>query len=54
MGGIYIYIYIYIYICILGEMEHGSVDWVHLSKDMDPWWAFVNTVMNISIFVKGG
>jgi hypothetical protein len=25
-----------------------GVDWIHLDKDRDRWWALVNTVMNLS------
>jgi hypothetical protein len=24
-----------------------GVDWIHLAKDRNQWWAFVNTVMNL-------
>jgi hypothetical protein len=24
-----------------------SVDWIHLAQDMDHWWAFVWSVMNL-------
>jgi hypothetical protein len=25
------------------------VDWIHLVEDQDKWWAFVNTVMKLSV-----
>jgi hypothetical protein len=29
------------------DIESEDVDWIHLIKDMDQWWAAVNTVMNL-------
>jgi hypothetical protein len=26
--------------------ENGYMGWMHVAKDRDRWWAFVNTVMN--------
>jgi hypothetical protein len=30
------------------------VDWIHLAKDRDQWWAFANTVMNLRGSIKDG
>jgi hypothetical protein len=31
----------------LGEIGWEGVDWIHLNKDTDQWWALINTVMNL-------
>jgi hypothetical protein len=31
----------------LREIGWGSVEWIQLGKDMDWWWALVNTVMSL-------
>jgi hypothetical protein len=33
----------------LRETRLECVDWIHLAKDRDRWWALVNTVMNLRI-----
>jgi len=30
------------------------IDWNHLAKDRDQWWALVNTVMNLQVPNKAG
>jgi hypothetical protein len=34
---------------VLREIVLGGVDWIHLAKDSDQWWAFINTVQNLSV-----
>jgi hypothetical protein len=31
----------------LREIGFGDVDWIHLARDGDRWWALLNTVMNL-------
>jgi hypothetical protein len=31
------------------EIVFGDVDWIHLARDRDRWWALVNTVMNLRV-----
>jgi len=31
------------------EMGREFVDWMHLLRDREQWWAFVNTVMNLRL-----
>jgi len=31
----------------LQEVGCGGMDWIELSRDMDRWWAVLNTVMNL-------
>jgi hypothetical protein len=31
------------------DIEWEGVDWIHLAKDRDQWWALVNTVMNLRV-----
>jgi hypothetical protein len=33
----------------LWEIRWGNEDWIHLDQDRDQWWAFVNTVLNVSL-----
>jgi hypothetical protein len=33
----------------LREIGWGSVDWIQLVRDRDPWRALVNTVMNLRV-----
>jgi hypothetical protein len=33
----------------LRETGWKVVDWMHLSQDMDQWWAVVNTIMNLRV-----
>jgi hypothetical protein len=32
-----------------GKIGWEMVDWLHLSRDRDQWWALVNTVMNFGV-----
>jgi 3-methyladenine DNA glycosylase AlkD len=32
--------------------QDGGVDCIHLVQDMDQWWAAVDTVMNLLVFIK--
>jgi hypothetical protein len=29
------------------KVRQGCVDWIHLAKDRDQWWALVKMVMNL-------
>jgi len=31
----------------LKQVEWESVDWIHLPRDRDKWWALVNTVIHL-------
>jgi len=31
------------------EIGLEVVDWIHLARDRDEWWALVNTVMNLRV-----
>jgi len=31
------------------EIGLEVVDWIHLARDRDEWWALVNTVMNFRV-----
>ena len=31
------------------EVRWRGVDWIHLARDRDRWWALVNTVMNLQV-----
>jgi hypothetical protein len=31
------------------EIGWGGMDWFSLTQDKEKWWAFVNTVMNLSV-----
>jgi hypothetical protein len=33
----------------LRKIGFGDVNWIHLTKDRDRWWALVNTVMNLQV-----
>jgi hypothetical protein len=33
----------------LRAIGFGDVDWIHLARDRDRWWAVVNTVMNLRV-----
>jgi hypothetical protein len=33
----------------LREIGWDGMDWIDLAQDMDKWWAFVNTVMNLRV-----
>jgi hypothetical protein len=33
----------------LSETGLGVVDWIHLARDSDQWWALVNTVINLQV-----
>jgi hypothetical protein len=33
----------------LKEIGWGSMDWIHLVRDRDQWWALVNSVMNLKV-----
>jgi hypothetical protein len=33
----------------LKETRWEDVDWIHLAKDRDQWWALVNMVMKLCI-----
>jgi hypothetical protein len=33
----------------LKEIAWESVDWIHLTQDMDQWWALMNTVANLRV-----
>jgi hypothetical protein len=33
----------------LKAAECGDVDWIHLAKNRDQWWAFVNTVIKLRV-----
>jgi hypothetical protein len=33
----------------LREIGWGSINWIQLAQDMDQWWAFVNTVMDLRV-----
>jgi hypothetical protein len=33
----------------LGEIDWGSVEWIHLAQDRDRWRAVVNAVMNLRV-----
>jgi hypothetical protein len=33
----------------LRDMGLEGVDWIHLARDWDSWWASVDTVMNLLI-----
>jgi hypothetical protein len=35
-------------------LRKEGLDWIHLAQDMDQWWAFVDTVMNLLSSIKGG
>jgi hypothetical protein len=35
----------------LREIGWGSVEWIQLAQDRDPWRALVNTVMNFRVLV---
>jgi hypothetical protein len=35
----------------LRETGWGSVEWIHLDRDQDHWWALVNAVMNLRVLV---
>jgi hypothetical protein len=36
----------------LKEVGLEGVDWIHLAQDWDPWWAVVNTAMNLLIWCQ--
>jgi hypothetical protein len=31
----------------IGKIDWGDMKWIQLAQDRDPWWAVVNTVMNL-------
>jgi hypothetical protein len=33
----------------LKEIRCDGIDWNHLARDRDQWWAHVNTIMNLQI-----
>jgi hypothetical protein len=33
----------------LKEIEYVGVDWIHLARERDHWWGFVNTEMNLRV-----
>jgi hypothetical protein len=33
----------------LREVGCEAVDWIHLARDRDHWWALVDTVMNLHV-----
>jgi hypothetical protein len=33
----------------LRELGRGGMDWIHLAQGTDPWWALVDTVMNLCV-----
>jgi hypothetical protein len=35
----------------LKEIGWECVDWMRLAQEKDQWWAFVNTVMNVRVFL---
>jgi hypothetical protein len=34
---------------ILGRMNSGGVEWIHIDQDRDQWLALVNVVMNFQV-----
>jgi hypothetical protein len=33
----------------LKEIGCSDMDWIHLTQDVDQWWALVNTVKNLQV-----
>jgi hypothetical protein len=33
----------------LREVVYEDVDWMHMAKDRDQWWALVNTTINLRV-----
>jgi hypothetical protein len=31
------------------QIGWGGMDWIYLARDMDHWWALVNTVVNLQV-----
>lgn len=34
------------------EIGWGGVDWIEMGQDREKWWAFVNVVIKLSVYIK--